>query len=141
MNYYELKITSGDNVIEIIDNKSNNLIDIVEIELDTVDNNTRTKSNAMLARVRVVGKVSKTISKQLQGIFEWSKDFSDNTYRKVDITIMDNSEAVLKSFGFDKMFVRDYSEKYGTSDGDQNGTFELLLSQSDRNFDSAEVFL
>ena len=59
MIYYELKVESGDNVIEIAEAHT---IYFAKVFLETTSENTKTKSNAMLARVIIKGDIKPSIN-------------------------------------------------------------------------------
>ena len=69
MIYYELKIESGDNTIEI---NEENTIYFAEVILDTLNNDTQKKSNALLARMTLQGNIESSINDSLIKISEWA---------------------------------------------------------------------
>ena len=143
MYFYKVKIESGEKSIDINDDTKNHFINEVNIIFDTIGDDSREKSTAMIARIDIKGNIERDINNQLKEIFDWSKDFKkSSTYRKVTIEVYDDEENILRTYSFGNMFVRDYKECYNNNEkGDKGGTFELNLSQLERSFDSAEVFL
>ena len=140
MNFnYAIKIESADtDPIEINENQS--IITDVEIFIDTIDDNVRQKASGMLARLTVIGKIDVSIQDQLIGLFDWSKDLdSDNWYRNVELKIF-SGKKLYRTYEFPKMFVVDYKEFYHESGNDEDGTFELYLTQKDNNFEGIKTY-
>lgn len=143
MIYYALKVEGIDEEINLGGVKQNDIIDEVEVQIDTIDDNTRNKSKGTLARVFIKGKFNLTdteegrkLNEELTKIFNWSIDFSNNTYRSVTIDVY-NDDKKFRVYKLDKMFVRDYRENYkGTGDDTSEGCgFELDLTQQDNHWD------
>ena len=129
MIYYELKIESGDNVIEITEEST---IYFAEVFLDTINNDTHKKSNAMLARVTIQGKIDESINDSLIKISEWARDLDDKTtYRKVILTVKKDATTILRTYEIPDMFVCDYREVYGNPADDTTEFFELNLTQKE----------
>ncbi|MBD3879630.1 MAG: hypothetical protein SR1Q5_08100 [Quinella sp. 1Q5] len=129
MIYYELKIESGDNVIEI---KEDSTIYFAEVFLDTINNNTQKKSNAMLACVTIQGNIDASINDRLINISEWARDLNDKTtYRKVTLTVKEDATTILRTYEIPDMFVCDYREVYGNPSDDKTSFFELNLTQKE----------
>ena len=143
---YTLKVEwdDGEKLIEIGESKDEQaVITDAEVFLDTIDDTTRNKSKAMLAKINVKGQIiGKKIPKlkdSLLDIFNWARDFEvDSTYRKVTLTIKEDAATVLRTYEIQNMFVRDYKETYQNSDqkggqGDKGGMFELALTQQEND--------
>ncbi|MBR2773365.1 MAG: hypothetical protein IKD73_00035 [Selenomonadaceae bacterium] len=129
MIYYELKIESGDDVIEITEE---NTIYFAEVFLDTINNDTQKKSNAMLARVTIQGNVEPGINERLIKISEWARDLNDKTtYRKITLTVKEDATTTLRTYEIPDMFVCDYREVYGNPSDDKTSFFELNLTQKE----------
>ncbi len=129
MIYYELRIESGDNVIEITEEST---IYFAEVFLDTINNDTHKKSNAMLARVTIQGKIDESINDSLIKISEWARDLDDKTtYRKVILTVKKDATTILRTYEIPDMFVCDYREVYGNPADDTTEFFELNLTQKE----------
>lgn len=149
---YTLKIEweDGDKTIEIGATKEEQVvITDAEVMLDTVDDYTRNKSKAMLAKISVKGQILGTkaqkLKESLREIFLWATDFKVNsTYRKVILTIKEDETTVLRTYEIQNMFVRDYKEIYQNSEqkggqGDKGGMFELYLTQQENDLDNILV--
>lgn len=129
MIYYELRIESGDNVIEITEEST---IYFAEVFLDTINNDTQKKSNAMLARVTIQGNIDESINDRLIKISEWARDLNDKTtYRKVILTVKKDATTILRTYEIPDMFVCDYREVYGNPADDTTEFFELNLTQKE----------
>ena len=151
MNYIlKIEWDDGEQSIEIGATKEEQVvITDAEVMLDTIDNTTRNKSKAMLAKINVKGQIiGQKIPKlkdSLRGIFLWATDFSiSTTYRKVTLTVKEDDTTVLRTYEIENMFVRDYKETYRNSDeqggqGDKGGMFELDLTQQENDLDKILV--
>lgn len=130
MIYYELKIESSDGTIEI---KENNTIYFAEVALNTINEKTQQKSNAILATVTLRGEIKSTINDSLIKISEWARDLKkETTYRKVTLTIKeDEVGSILRTYEIPLMFVCHYREIYDGPEGDKQGIFELKLTQKE----------
>lgn len=147
MNYIlKIEWDDGEQSIEIGASKDEQaVITDAEVMLDTIDNTTRNKSKAVLAKINVKGQIigkGQGITKlkdSLRDIFLWATDFSvDTTYRKVTLTVKEDEANVLRTYEIENMFVRDYRETYRNSveeggQGDKGGMFELNLTQRENN--------
>ena len=129
MIYYELKIESGDNVIEITEEST---IYFAEVFLDTINNDTQKKSNAILARVTIQGNIDASINDNLIKFSEWARDLNaKTTYRKVTLTVKKDATTILRMYEIPDMFVCDYREVYGNPSDDKTAFFELNLTQKE----------
>lgn len=129
---YELKIESSEESIEITEK---NMITSAEIKFDTINNETKAKSNAILARMTICGKIyagkDGDITDKMVKISNWSRDLNEQTtYRNVKLTVKSEGGAELRFYEIPDMFVCDYDELYKADGGKDNGTFELKLTQS-----------
>ena len=141
MNYIlKIEWDDGEQSIEIgATNEEQVVITDAEVMLDTIDNITRNKSKAMLAKINVKGQIiGQKIPKlkdSLRGIFLWATDFSiRTTYRKVTLTVKEDETTVLRTYEIENMFVRDYKETYRNSD-EQGGQGDkgVCLNSISRN--------
>lgn len=138
MIYYELKIESGDNVIEIAEAHT---IYFAKVFLDTTSENTKTKSNAMLARVIIKGDIKPSINDKLIAISEWARDLIDETtYRKVILTIKIDSRTPFRTYEIPDMFVYNYREEYGDPIDNKTAIFELELRQKETKLDEFNTY-
>jgi len=138
MIYYELKIESANETIEIMEE---NTIYFAEVFLDTLNNDTQKKSNAMLARVTIQGNIEPSINESLIKISEWARDLkNETTYRKVILTMKDDEAgSMLRTYEIPDMFVCDYREVYSSPKEDTTSFFELNLTQKEnqlKNFNT-----
>ncbi len=138
MIYYELKIESSEETIEI---NEPNMINFADISLDTLNDDAQKKSNAILARMSVKGKIEASINDALIKISEWTRDLKEaTTYRKVTLTVKsDNSGVILRTYEIPDMFVCDYREVYGAPENEDGTYFVLKLTQKEnqlKNFNT-----
>ena len=128
MLYYELKIESSSETIEITEE---HMIYFAEVFLDTDDNNTQKKINSILPRVTIQGNIDSSINDSLVAISNWARDLkNETTYRKVTLTIKeDESGAPLRTYEIPDMFVCDYREVYSSGGENETAFFELSLIQ------------
>lgn len=138
MIYYELKIEAGEDKIEI---NEDNMIYYAEIHLDTINDSVQTKSNGLLARMTLRGKIDPSINDSLVKISAWARDLKkETTYRKVTLTIKeDEAGIILRTYEIPAMFVCDYREIYGNPEDDKTAIFKLELTQKEnelKNFNT-----
>ena len=132
MIYYELKIESSSETIEI---NEDNAIDYAEVVLDTHDNSTQKKSSSLLARMTIQGNITSSINDSLIKISQWARDLKkETTYRKVTLVIKeDKAGVILRTYEIPDMFVCDYSEIYHTpKEGTDSEPFQFVLSLNQR---------
>ncbi len=144
---FSIKITSEDGeVIEIGKDgkeREKSLITDVEVHMDTVNNDARNKSNAMLAKIKIVGKINSEIREEVLNIFNWSKELDQKKwYRTIEIKAKSSMSEVFRTYIIPNVFVVDYFENYktemeGNNEADQ---FELYLTQQENNFKTIEAF-
>lgn len=143
---YTVKITSSDgkDVIQIgkfaeEDKDEISIISGINVMLDTVDENVRQKSNAMLAKLTIYGEIRLEVTDKLIDLYNWARNPNQNKwYRTVEIEIKSSGEDVVRRYIFEKMFVVDYKETYDKEDN--NCQFELVLTQKENNLDNIETF-
>ena len=127
MIYYELKIESEGDTIEITEPDK---IFFAKVSFDTTSENVQKKSNAILARLFVRGKIDRSTNESLMKISEWARDLTDTTtYRTVSLTIKDSETTTLRTYDIPDMFVCDYNEVYGDPKDEKEATFFLKLTQ------------
>ena len=143
---YTVKITSSDgkDVIQIgkfaeEDKDEISIISGINVMLDTVDENVRQKSNAMLAKLTIYGEIRLEVTDKLIDLYNWARNPNQNKwYRTVEIEIKSSGEDVVRRYIFEKMFVVDYKETYDKEDN--NCQFEMVLTQKENNLDNIETF-
>lgn len=143
-----VNITSEDGTVielgkEVADSEQGNSITNVNIYLDTVDNNSRQKSLAMLAKVEIHGKIlcESTESKpNCKALFDWAKSLEKSQwYREVVVEIKTDNNTTFRTYRFEKMFVIDYKEFYSPVSTNE-GHFELYLTQKENNLKTIETY-
>ncbi|MBQ7609323.1 MAG: hypothetical protein IJU76_15350 [Desulfovibrionaceae bacterium] len=119
----------GKPTIKLGDENDENITDIV-VHLDTIDNNIRDKSGAMLARIIVKGDIKDPTNKKLADVFDWAKDFTKaGGYRKVTIDIKEEGTR-MRTYRFEDVFVRDYTESFAESGGKNIFTLEMTQKEN-----------
>ena len=139
MIYYALKIESAKEPIEITEK---NMITSAEVAFDTINNNTQKKSNAILAKMTLCGKIATEINDSLIKISEWARDLkNETTYRKVTLTIYeDEDNTTLRIYELPDMFVCDYKEIYKSASENDAFTFELKLTQRENRLKEVKTY-
>ena len=112
----------------------------IEFFMDTVDDNVTKKNDAMLAKIKVTGIISKETNSRVQQLFRWSIDNSDSIYRDITVILSDNKVA-LRTYEFKNMFVVDYKENIVNdgNNGDES-TFEMCLTQERNHLGSIDTY-
>ena len=149
--FYTLKVEWDDGDKSVVignedneDDSEKKVITKVIVHMDTIDDDTNTKSGQMLARVQIEGKIPKDeknnkIYEKLADFFAWSIDNKSTTYRKVTIKVNDNEGKKLREYVFENMFVRDYQENYDSTAGDKDGIFKIDLTQRENELHTINV--
>ena len=73
---YEVKIEDqdGEEVIAINETEGGQYITGLIVELDTINNQARQKSSAMLAKIEIVGRLREPIKTEIIKLFNWAKE-------------------------------------------------------------------
>ena len=142
MIYYELKVESSEGEIVIDAEK---MITSAEVMFDTINNDTKTKSNAILARMTICGNITNgkdtSINEQAIKLSEWARDLkNDTTYRNVTLTVKTDESSILRIYEIPDMFVCDYKESFKSSDTNDAYTFELKLTQSENKLKEIKTY-
>ena len=137
---YFLKVEWEDNVIDL-GHEKDETITMATVHMDTIDDDTFTKSQAMLMRIHIEGEINAAVKDKLREIFEWSKDLNDKTtYRKVTVEVVGGVVTPIRECTLDKVFVRDYKEVYDKGKGDEGGKFILDLTQKQNELDTVNFY-
>ena len=135
MTHFKVTISGGDNPIEL-----GAQVKKVETFMDTINNDTQSKSGGMLAKLEISGDIRSQDSAIFVELFKWAKDFKDKTqYRKVEVEVGAAEDSIFRRYEYDKMFVVDYKETY-VGEGREHGSFILNLTQQDDNWGGVESF-
>ncbi|BDA10612.1 hypothetical protein E0L01_02560 [Megamonas funiformis] len=146
---YTMTITTkdGSEVIEIgklqEDNKDERtVITGIEFNIDTIDDNVRNKSNAVLAKIKICGELKDFLTERLMKIFKWSCEYDEEKwYRTIEIEVKTSNGKVIRTYIFTDVFVVDYKEIY-KADGNnaESSRFELYLTQKENNLNKIDTF-
>lgn len=146
MNYY-VKITDeagksiafGDDGFSKESEKQKDEISNVIVYFDTVNDDAKSKNDSMIAKINITGPIKNTSAAKLIELFNWSIDFKANSeYRTVEIRVYE-SQNLLRTYIFERMFVVDYKETY-VSDQQGGSKFELHLNQEENNLKTISSF-
>jgi len=108
---------------------------------DTKDPHVSQRSNSVLFRVEIDVLINKDTKEVCKKLMKWAlQDRGNDLYRKVDITIKDDNEEVLRYFSIPDMFCEDYKEVYLEDNDKQQDkcVFNLKLIQKGGNFSEIE---
>lgn len=132
---YELKITpNGGEPIYI---GSDNLTS-VEFLVDTINENAKDRSENIVNKVTIKGKITDEIKGATRDLLLWSlATKSEEVYRRAEIIIRINDTTRVRKYTMDKVFCLDYLEQFNK--GDEDSIFELKFSQRKDNFGGIEV--
>ena len=144
---FSIKITSEDGeVIEIGKDgveEEKDLIKDITLHMDTVNEDSRNKSNAMLAKIQIIGAIDKQIGDELLNLFNWSKELEEKKwYRTIEIKVKSSMSSVFRTYIFPKVFIVDYLEFYQTESETNRmvDQFQLSLNQKENTFKNIEAF-
>lgn len=143
---YEVKIEDqdGEEVI-YIGNPENDgedkMITNIIVELDTINNQSRQKSNAMLAKIKIVGLLDSSIKGEIIKLFNWAKEQNeDKWYRNIEIKVKTSSDNVYRIYNFENVFILDYEENYTDESESNKDYFTVKLTQKENNFKKIATF-
>jgi len=138
-------ITIGTDIVaEMRDDESSfdesSIIQSVDIFFDTTDDDVKSKSGSMLAKVEIKGNIEQApaLMKKFRKLGEWARDRSaDNAYRDICIAVKSAEDSFQVVYTLKNVFVVDYKEGYKKKEGDDH--FELRLTQRENNMDKIEI--
>ena len=143
---YEVKIEDqdGEEVI-YIGNPENEgegkMITSLVVELDTINDQSRQKSNAMLAKLEIVGLLDSSIKGEIIKLFNWAKEQNEEKwYRNIEIKVKTSSDNVYRTYKFDNVFILDYKETYTDESESNKNYFTVNLTQKENNFKKLDSY-
>ena len=143
---YEVKIEDqdGEEVIYIgnpeNEGESKKITSLI-VELDTINDQSRQKSNAMLAKIEIVGLLDSSIKGEIIKLFNWAKEQNaEKWYRNIEIKVKTSNEDVDRIYNFENVFILDYSEVYTDEADNKKDYFKVKLTQKENNFKKIATF-
>ena len=143
---YEVKIEDqdGEEVIYIgnpeNEGESKKITSLI-VELDTINDQSRQKSNAMLAKIEIVGLLDSSIREEIRKLFIWAKELNEEKwYRNIEIKVKTSNENVDRIYNFENVFILDYSEVYTDEADNKKDYFKVKLTQKENNFKKIATF-
>ena len=143
---YEVKIEDqdGEEVIYIgnpeNEGESQKITSLI-VELDTINDQSLQKSNAMLAKIEIVGLLDSSIKGEIIKLFNWAKEQNaEKWYRNIEINVKTSNEDVDRIYNFENVFILDYSEVYTDEADNKKDYFKVKLTQKENNFKKIATF-
>ena len=142
--FYEVKIEDqdGEEVIVITETEGGQYITGLIVELDTINNQARQKSSAMLAKIEIVGRLRESIKTEIIKLFNWAKEKNDEKwYRNIEIKIKKSEDNVIRVYNFENVFILDYKEVY-KPDSEEGSLdyFTVNITQQENNLTKIATF-
>ena len=142
--FYEVKIEDqdGEEVIVITETEGGQYITGLIVELDTINNQARQKSSAMLAKIEIVGRLRESIKTEIIKLFNWAKEKnSEKWYRNIEIKIKKSEDNVIRVYNFENVFILDYKEVY-KPDSEEGSLdyFTVNITQKENNLTKIATF-
>ena len=142
--FYEVKIEDqdGEEVIVITETEGGQYITGLIVELDTINNQARQKSSAMLAKIEIVGRLRESIKTEIIKLFNWAKEKNDEKwYRNIEIKIKESEDNVIRVYNFENVFILDYKEVY-KPDSEEGSLdyFTVNITQKENNLTKIATF-
>ena len=142
--FYEVKIEDqdGEEVIVITETEGGQYITGLIVELDTINNQARQKSSAMLAKIEIVGRLRESIKTEIIKLFNWAKEKNDEKwYRNIEIKIKKSEDNVIRVYNFENVFILDYKEVY-KPDSEEGSLdyFTVNITQKENNLTKIATF-
>ena len=142
--FYEVKIEDqdGEEVIAINETEGGQYITGLIVELDTINNQARQKSSAMLAKIEIVGRLRESIKTEIIKLFNWAKEKNDEKwYRNIEIKIKESEDNVIRVYNFENVFILDYKEVYTPDDDEETfDYFTVNITQKENNLTKIATF-
>ena len=142
--FYEVKIEDqdGEEVIVITETEGGQYITGLIVELDTINNQARQKSSAMLAKIEIVGRLRESIKTEIIKLFNWAKEKNDEKwYRNIEIKIKKSEDNVIRVYNFENVFILDYKEVYKPDDEEGSlDYFTVNITQKENNLTKIATF-
>ncbi len=131
---FELVITSDKEEINI----GGDNIDSVEFLVDTIDENVKDRSENVMNKVTIKGKITPELKVETRKLLIWSlSKRSEEIYRKVEVTIRVNETNRVRKYVMNKVFCLDYKETF--NNGGRDSEYELKFSQRKDNLKEIEI--
>lgn len=142
--FYEVKIEDqdGEEVIAINETESGQYITGLVVELDTINDQARQKSSAMLAKIEIIGRLRESIKTEIIKLFNWAKEKNDEKwYRNIEIKIKKSEDNVIRVYNFENVFILDYKEVY-KPDNEEGSLdyFTVNITQKENNLTKIATF-
>lgn len=142
--FYEVKIEDqdGEEVIAINETESGQYITGLVVELDTINDQARQKSSAMLAKIEIIGRLRESIKTEIIKLFNWAKEKNDEKwYRNIEIKIKKSEDNVIRVYNFENVFILDYKEVY-KPDSEEGSLdyFTVNITQKENNLTKIATF-
>ena len=142
--FYEVKIEDqdGEEVIVITETEGGQYITGLIVELDTINNQARQKSSAMLATIEIVGRLREPIKTEIIKLIKWAKEKnSEKWYRNIEIKIKESEDNVIRVYNFENVFILDYKEVYKPDDEEGSlDYFTVNITQKENNLTKIATF-
>ena len=142
--FYEVKIEDqdGEEVIAINETESGQYITGLVVELDTINDQARQKSSAMLAKIEIIGRLRESIKTEIIKLFNWAKEKNDEKwYRNIEIKIKKSEDNVIRVYNFENVFILDYKEVYKPDDEEGSlDYFTVNITQKENNLTKIATF-
>lgn len=145
MTGYEITITNSEGTIEFSTANEDNAVSIesVEFRMNTINDNTRNRADAVRAEFEIKGTVDNNNRDNTLKLLKWSIDKDQKTlYRDVEVIVYNSKNCsgdVLRRYQIANMFVIDYEEfNVIEKDGKENEealNFRLFIAQKEGNKD------
>ena len=132
----QYEITISGEQCEKIEFKADDMSQVfqsLQFWIDTVEENANDRSTNIRNKVELKMKIDESTNRQCKQMMDWSLLSRDvDVHRKVQIDILDENGALIRSFVLEEMFVDDYMETYGEGGGpggEKGAFFTLKLIQ------------
>lgn len=131
---YEVKINQAGGTEIYLDSTA---VESVEFIVDTVNDNVKDRSEDVLNRVIIKGKISQNNMEATRDLLLWSLGkTTEEIYRTAEITIRMTETTRVRKYSMDRVFCLDYSEQF---DKQKGCAFELKFAQRKDNMDGISV--
>lgn len=130
---YKINIKSEKEEIKFTTDGDKPQISTIEYARKTIVDSVTSRSSAIVYEFHIYGSINPETKQETQKLAKWSTDTENSKiYREITLEIFEdaNCKNPLRTYGFDKMYIMDYAEKFCEDEADA-GIFQLVLRQRD----------
>lgn len=143
---YKLTIKNASETIELSTAEDKGSADIISVKfkMNTLDNNTKNRADAIRAEIEIKGEITEDNKDKTKSVVKWAMDADKKTlYRDISLVVYEGKNCtggIIRRYDINTMFVIDYEEDFTSSSGNSEiGKYTLFIAQKE-GYEDKEVF-